>query len=171
MNISDMANQEIPNYPKLAYNKYANILLCTSCHIGIPTNEVETHMWKSHHEKVSEADVRRDFLAHGVTLPSSAGKYPPAREGRHGICEPVQGLLMYLGYFCLAPHDGEVCAHAVRKEKSFTNHYGHVHKGESFLIFHAFILFGLCDNRKNSFGHQIHLTIGRLTVKGVMSST
>ncbi|KAA1083186.1 hypothetical protein PGT21_027194 [Puccinia graminis f. sp. tritici] len=122
---------DIPDYPNLAYNKYANILLCTRCHIGVPTNEVETHMWKAHHEKVSEADVRRDFLAHGVTLPVGSGKYPPARAGRHDICEPVQGLLMYLGYYCQALHDGEVCAHTVRKEKSFTNHYGHVHKNAS----------------------------------------
>ncbi|EFP77014.2 uncharacterized protein PGTG_02475 [Puccinia graminis f. sp. tritici CRL 75-36-700-3] len=33
---------DIPDYPNLAYNKYANILLCTRCHIGVPTNEVET---------------------------------------------------------------------------------------------------------------------------------
>ncbi|KAA1069983.1 hypothetical protein PGT21_000100 [Puccinia graminis f. sp. tritici] len=85
-------------------------------------------MWNTHRERVSESQLRGDFMAHGVELPDESPKFPPDRVGRDFLCEPVEGFLMYLGYFCTADHDGVVCGHTVRKEGSFRNHFGMEHK-------------------------------------------
>ncbi|OAV98662.1 hypothetical protein PTTG_25614 [Puccinia triticina 1-1 BBBD Race 1] len=41
----------IPEYTSLAYNSYAQVLLCQKCNQGIIPNEVESHMARAHHEK------------------------------------------------------------------------------------------------------------------------
>ncbi|KAA1123924.1 hypothetical protein PGTUg99_000439 [Puccinia graminis f. sp. tritici] len=108
----------IPEYSKwLGYNRYAEILICLKCHTGVPPNEVESHMAHTHKEKIVEADIRRDYLTHGILLPDTSPKYPP-RTSHLEACDPVQGLLMYLGYLCTVKTNGNICGYTTYKEKT-----------------------------------------------------
>ncbi|KAA1111292.1 hypothetical protein PGT21_000006, partial [Puccinia graminis f. sp. tritici] len=75
----------LPEHPRLAYNKYADIIICTTCHTGLDTPEVQAHMLNAHKEKVRQEDIILNFYSHGFSLPATAPKYPVSRSGQDSI--------------------------------------------------------------------------------------
>ncbi|KAA1070185.1 hypothetical protein PGT21_002501 [Puccinia graminis f. sp. tritici] len=109
---------------KLAWNKYARILICKDCHVGIPFEDLPVHAKRHGVVDLKEADVEAliDYLDQDlkvdtpVLFPNLPRGYNLQQPG-----EPVQGLFVRHGLTC--DRDGFTCIN----QQSMKDHCDAIH--------------------------------------------
>jgi len=121
--------EDVPDM-NLVWNNHAQILICNTCHVGVPLGEVASHLSNAHKKPFNKDILFNSLIAHNIKVPNTIVRYPvgyTAEEQKPS--EPVQGLYVHDGNMCC--NDGKV----LPEEKSMLNHFEEHHPGMCLFFF------------------------------------
>ncbi|KAH9806887.1 hypothetical protein DFH28DRAFT_916952 [Melampsora americana] len=106
----------------MVWNQRCRILICATCHVGLPFKEVHSHHMNDDHTRNVDKDVMMSDLQEYESQ-IAAGPFPPGHvQGQHD--KPIEGLLLYNGFTC------KLCQKSWKAMKSVINHFITNHKGK-----------------------------------------
>ncbi|KAH9807158.1 hypothetical protein DFH28DRAFT_916926 [Melampsora americana] len=114
-------NETLRKYD-LLWNTRCRILICATCHVGLPFKEMHSHHMNDDRTRDVDKDVMMDDLKEYEPM-ICKGPFPP--DHVHGKSDKaIEGLLLYNGFTC------KICQKSWKTMKSVINHFIENHKGE-----------------------------------------